>query len=145
MVTTTSTSQDLSFCVYDLWNTEHDEDREVALHARQQMESLVQTIKPILRYIDSPIGEKRAIIVILGDRSSNSLVLTRDGDWGYIDTNGEVQLYDYRWEYHNFARVLEALQGALTTALEKKKEHADALEKRKLLLDNINTLIEAAK
>ena len=155
MVTTNSLTQDLTFLVSDLLGSDFGEDEDVAQKAGETLAKLVEKLRPIIHYIAvyTRLSDGRSgkfVVVMQGEGSVPALVLDQDCQWGNLfwDTDKEKAEFrenKYAWQNYVFGSIIESLKYTLEKAEAKRKEHLEAVTKRRQMLDDIMKIIKGTK
>ena len=155
MVTANSLTQDLNFLVCDLFGSGLDEDRDVAQKAGETLAKLVEKLNPILHYIavytqlkDGSSG--KFVIVIEANGTMPALALSQDCQWGNLfrsEDKKEAEFKELLFVWHNyvFSSITGSLKQILETAEAKRKEHLEAVTKRRQMLEDITKIVEGQK
>ena len=140
MVTTTSLNGDLEFRATQLFNSELEEDRQIAEMARQQLGNTVDKLVPVLVYVDQAIGGFKGAVVVK-EAEKVLLVLDRAGKWNRTNENNKFQVDEQAWEHFLFSQIMEGLERLFNEATKKKEAHQAAVAKRRDLLNKIGAVI----
>ena len=139
MVTTTSLNGDLNFKAEELFRSELEEDRQIAVMAERQINVIIEKLVPVLIYVDQQIGGIRGIEVAKG--GDYTLALGREGKW-YNGVSGEKLNQDSTaWQHYMLSKVVEGLEKVFAEATKKKETHQAAVAKRQDLLNKIGAVI----
>lgn len=142
MVTTNSPNETLNFIPIKLKDSELDGDKELYQEVVETVETLVQRLKPILKYITPPIAHSFRGVVIVekfnDGLDAGKLALSREGSWHLIRNAREVprrkgvaEENPHVWKRVTFANLMEGLEKALERAAEKKRKHLEVVEERR--------------
>ena len=154
----TSNNQNFQdFKVIDLEKSQHSEDRELAVKAEEVVKVLIEKLKPVLRYIATPVpfiqGDYRAIA--LGEMGEagrgGTLFLLENGHFivGELDSScKDPNHYQFRssgsdlWKLIPLGVLIASLEKALREAEEKREQHLQAVKERREKLDEILQILK---
>lgn len=143
MVTTNSLSTDLQFKVSELETSDIPEDRALAAKAGEQLRALVESLLPVLVYVDNNLFDDVRGVAVAGEHG-RILVLTRSGQWLRVHRTSAATGQD-NWKDFFFGDIIEGLKKAFNDATSKKEAHLKSLARRTELLDSIGELIVSSK
>lgn len=154
----TSNSQNFQdFRVIDLERSQHSEDRELAVKAEEVVKVLIEKLKPVLRYIATPVpfiqGDYRAITLgEIGEAGrGGTLFLCENGHFiiGELDSfSKDPDHYQFRssgsdqWKLIPLGVLIASLEKALREAEEKREQHLQAVKERREKLDEILQILK---
>jgi hypothetical protein len=146
MVTTTSLDPTLNFRIKELRDSDLPEDHELARLALSELRELVLKIVvlkivPVLAYVDESFRDKR-VVEVAKNHLGNTLYLSRDGRWfQHCGQSGQLNELNDAVEYFVFVEILQGLEKAFNKALDRKRQHMHAIEKRTDLLGRIGVIV----
>lgn len=136
MVTTNSFASDLKVRLSELQGPE-----EVSFvdQASRMIMGLVESIKPIAKYVDRLTASGDRVIVLgpLPYSKDGNLALNRNGEFGALDERDNFRAEPRVWGEAILEDLVIALRTALEQAEDNKEKHLLAIRSRREMLDKI--------